>query len=115
MSAHDNNNTQRPSGLQGAMGRNWRTPGRNGAQTSSSRMTGTLFYSVPTIDNKSEDSEEEDGLPMHESYMPDYDSEEDGSDSSTQSPPMSLFLDRHPQPEAPPLVTYALRKPCLRR
>ncbi|KAG0262185.1 hypothetical protein BG011_000236 [Mortierella polycephala] len=107
MSAHDNN-TQRPSGLQGAMGRNWRAPGRNGAQTSNSRMTGTLFYSVPTIDNKSEDSEEEDGLPMHESYMPDYDSEEDGSDSSTHSPPMSLFLDRHPQPEAPPLTPAAI-------
>ncbi|KAF9191434.1 hypothetical protein BGZ50_009389 [Haplosporangium sp. Z 11] len=107
MSAHDNN-TQRPSGLQGAMGRNWRTAGRNGAQTSNSRMTGTLFYSVPTIDNKTEDSEEEDGLPMHESYMPDYDSEEDGSDSSTHSPPMSLFLDRHPQPEAPPLTPAAI-------
>ncbi|KAF9947682.1 hypothetical protein BGZ70_002565 [Mortierella alpina] len=99
------NNSQRPAALQGSIGRNWRPAGRNGAQTNS-RMSGSLFYSVPTIEHDDAESEE-DELPLHESYLPDYDSE-DGSESSSQSPPMSLFLDRQPQSEAPPLTPAAI-------
>ncbi|KAF9935482.1 hypothetical protein BGZ67_003399 [Mortierella alpina] len=69
-------------------------------------MSGSLFYSVPTIEHDDAESEE-DELPLHESYMPDYDSE-DGSDSSSQSPPMSLFLDRQPQSDVPPLTPAAI-------
>ncbi|KAF9574681.1 hypothetical protein EC968_005912 [Mortierella alpina] len=69
-------------------------------------MSGSLFYSVPTIEHDEAESEE-DELPLHESYMPDYDSE-DGSESSSQSPPMSLFLDRQPQSEPPPLTPAAI-------
>ncbi|KAG0201986.1 hypothetical protein BGX28_005339 [Mortierella sp. GBA30] len=69
-------------------------------------MSGSLFYSVPTIENDNEDSEEDD-LPLHESFMPDYDSE-DGSESSSHSPPMSLFLDRQPQSDVPPLTPAAI-------
>ncbi|KAG0368240.1 hypothetical protein BGZ54_002376 [Gamsiella multidivaricata] len=97
-------------GLQGAVGRNWRSVSRNDRQAPGN-MAGTLFYSVPTIDNEPDDSDGDrpgEDLPLHESYMPDYDSEDDESDSSTQSPPMSLFLDRHPQPEAPPLTPAAI-------
>ncbi|KAF9284717.1 hypothetical protein BGZ68_004474 [Mortierella alpina] len=99
------NSSQRPAALQGSIGRNWRPAGRNGAQTNS-RLSGSLFYSVPTIEHDDADSEE-DELPLHESYMPDYDSE-DGSESSSQSPPMSLFLDRQPQSEVPPLTPAAI-------
>ncbi|KAF8925406.1 hypothetical protein BGZ58_000833 [Dissophora ornata] len=108
------NNSSRTQGLQGAVGRNWRAPVRNAGQApgSSSRMAGTLFYSVPTIDNDGDNSDgerpDDDVQPLHESYMPDYDSEDDGSDSSTHSPPMSLFLDRQPQPEEPPLTPAAI-------
>lgn len=75
-------------------------------------MSGSLFYSVPTIEAGTEDSDgrDDDSLPMHESYMPDYDSDDDGSESSSQSPPMSLFLDRHPQSEVPPMVTLSQQR-----
>ncbi|KAF9902708.1 hypothetical protein BX616_001848, partial [Lobosporangium transversale] len=80
--------TPRTQGLQGSVGRNWRavTAARNAslAPASASRMAGTLFYSVPTIDNDADDSDgerREDELPLRPSYMPDYDSEDDGSDS----------------------------------
>ncbi|KAG9069093.1 hypothetical protein KI688_009988 [Linnemannia hyalina] len=73
-------------------------------------MSGSLFYSVPTIEAGTEDSDgrDDDSMPMHESYMPDYDSDDDGSDSSSQSPPMSLFLDRHPQSEVPPMTPASI-------
>ncbi|KAG0306940.1 hypothetical protein BGZ98_001418 [Dissophora globulifera] len=75
-------------------------------------MAGTLFYSVPTIDNDAGDSDGErpgeDSVPLHESFMPDYDSDTDGSDSSTHSPPMSLFLDRPPHLEEAPLTPAAI-------
>ncbi|KAF9109821.1 hypothetical protein BGX27_007158 [Mortierella sp. AM989] len=108
------NYAPRTQGLQGSMGRNWHASARNVGHTpaSSSRMAGTLFYSVPTIDNENLDTDEEhqydENLRLHESFMPDYDSEDDGSDSSTHSPPMSLFLDRQPQQEAPPLTPAAI-------
>ncbi|KAI7830664.1 plasma-membrane choline transporter-domain-containing protein [Gamsiella multidivaricata] len=110
MSSHRTNAPPRMQGLQGAVGRNWRSVSRNDRQAPGN-MAGTLFYSVPTIDNEPDDSDGDrpgEDLPLHESYMPDYDSEDDESDSSTQSPPMSLFLDRHPQPEAPPLTPAAI-------
>ncbi|KAF9438641.1 hypothetical protein BGZ76_006202 [Entomortierella beljakovae] len=95
------------------MGRNWHASARNvgHAPASSSRMAGTLFYSVPTIDNDTVDTDDEnqynETLHMHESFMPEYDSDDD-SESSTHSPPMSLFLDRQPQPEVPPLTPAAI-------
>ncbi|KAF8975771.1 hypothetical protein BGZ46_008863 [Entomortierella lignicola] len=104
----------RTQGLQGSTGRNWHASARNIGSTagSSSRMAGTLFYSVPTIDNDNLDTDEEhqhnENLQMHESFIPDYDSEDDESDSSAQSPPMSLFLDRQPQSSAPPLTPAAI-------
>ncbi|KAF9208442.1 hypothetical protein BGZ49_008830 [Haplosporangium sp. Z 27] len=104
----------RTQGLQGSTGRNWHASARNIGPTagSSSRMAGTLFYSVPTIDNDNLDTDEEhqhnENLQMHESFIPDYDSEDDESDSSAQSPPMSLFLDRQPQSSAPPLTPAAI-------
>lgn len=105
------NNIPRTQGLQGAVGRNWRTAARSSGQgpTSSSRMTGTMFYSVATIDPESEDLDRDQSgeeLPLRESFMPNYDSEDDGSDSSAHSPPMSLFLDEQPQSEVPSLVTF---------
>jgi hypothetical protein len=104
------NNTPRTQGLQGAVGRNWRAAARSSGQgpASSSRMTGTLFYSVPTIDAEEEHLDSDqlgEEQPLREAYMPDYDSEDDGSDSSAHSPPMSLFLDGQPQSEVPLLVT----------
>ncbi|KAF9349895.1 hypothetical protein BGX26_011871 [Mortierella sp. AD094] len=107
------NYTPRTQRLQGSIGRNWHASARNvgPAPASSSRMAGTLFYSVPTIDNDRDTDEEhqhDESLRLNESFMPDYDSEDDGSDSSTHSPPMSLFLDRQPQSEAPPLTPAAI-------
>ncbi|KAI8355829.1 plasma-membrane choline transporter-domain-containing protein [Mortierella sp. GBAus27b] len=108
------NNTPRTQGLQGAVGRNWRSAAtRSSGQGSSgsSRMAGTLFYSVPTIDAEAEDLDGYQGgeeLPLRGSYMQDYDSDDDGSDSSSHSPPMSLFLDGLPQSEVPPLTPAAI-------
>ncbi|KAF9172407.1 hypothetical protein BGX21_003454 [Mortierella sp. AD011] len=108
------NYAPRTQGLQGSIGRNWHASARNvgPAPASSSRMGGTLFYSVPTIDNNNLDTDEEhqhdESLRLNESFMPDYDSEDDGSDSSSHSPPMSLFLDQQPQSEAPPLTPAAI-------
>ncbi|KAK3829236.1 MAG: hypothetical protein J3Q66DRAFT_26861 [Benniella sp.] len=107
------NNTPRTQGLQGAVGRNWRAAARTSGQgpASSSRMTGTLFYSVPTIDAEAEHPDSDqlgEELPLREAYMPDYDSEDDGSDSSAHSPPMSLFLDGQPQSEVPLLTPAAI-------
>ncbi|KAG0272636.1 hypothetical protein BGZ95_011577 [Linnemannia exigua] len=111
MSAFGNHLSRTGAGrLQGSVGRNWRAPERNSGQPSHSRMSGSLFYSVPTIEAGTEDSDgrDDDSMPMHESYMPDYDSDDDGSDSSSQSPPMSLFLDRNPQSEAPPMTPASI-------
>ncbi|KAF9903767.1 hypothetical protein EC991_003370 [Linnemannia zychae] len=110
MSAFGNHFSRTGGRLQGSVGRNWRAPERNSGQPSHSRMSGSLFYSVPTIEAGTEDSDgrDDDSMPMHESYMPDYDSDVDGSDSSSQSPPMSLFLDRNPQPEAPPMTPASI-------
>ncbi|KAF9984969.1 hypothetical protein BGZ65_012077 [Modicella reniformis] len=107
------NSAPRTQGLQGAVGRNWRAAARNSGQDpGSSRMTGTLFYSVPTIDNETEDHLDRDRsgeeVPLREPYLPDSDSEDDRSDSSTNSPPMSLFLDEQPQSEVPPLTPSAI-------
>jgi len=91
-------------------------------------MAGSLFYSVPTIDHDDDEDEHDDHdtdlqqydprrrsdtrPPQNESYMPDYmsdtDSDRDHSDSSTHSPPMSLFLDRthqHIEDDEAPLVS----------
>ncbi|KAK3818302.1 MAG: plasma-membrane choline transporter-domain-containing protein [Linnemannia gamsii] len=111
MSAFGNQLSQTGGGrLQGSVGRNWRAPERHSGQPSHSRMSGSLFYSVPTIEAGTEDSDgrDDDSMPMHESYMPDYDSDDDGSNSSSQSPPMSLFLDRNPQSEAPPMTPASI-------
>jgi hypothetical protein len=95
-------------------------------------MAGSLFYSVPTIDHDDEEDEEDDDINLHqeynsrrrsdnirptqnELYMPDYASDTDSddrdhSDSSTQSPPMSLFLDRthqHIEDDEAPLVSQS--------
>ncbi|KAF9317407.1 hypothetical protein BG003_000793 [Podila horticola] len=96
----------------------WRPPSR-------SRMAGTLFFSVPGLDEDhvggagrydlSDDDEplhnSEDAIPLHQSYLPNYSTDNDDDDhddhddttseSSSRSPPMSLFLDRQLQPEAP--------------
>ncbi|KAF9217115.1 hypothetical protein BGZ59_006429 [Podila verticillata] len=46
---------------------------------------------------------------IHDSYMPDYESDDASSDaSSTHSPPMSLFLDRPDQREEPALTPAAI-------
>ncbi|KAG0052003.1 hypothetical protein BGZ83_003081 [Gryganskiella cystojenkinii] len=98
--------------------RTWRSPSRGSGvgQPSSSRMAGSLFYSVPTIDQDDDDEDDDDTDDHHydprrrsdpqnnrlrnETYIPTYlsDSDSDGrdphSDSSMQSPPMSLFLDK---------------------
>lgn len=91
-------------------------------------MAGSLFYSVPTIDHDDEDDHDDHDTdlqqfdprrrsdtrpPQNESYMPDYMSDTDSddrdhSDSSTHSPPMSLFLDRthqHIEDDETPLVS----------
>lgn len=88
-------------------------------------MAGTLFFSVPGLDEDhvggagrydlSDDDEplhnSEDAIPLHQSYLPNYSTDNDDDDhddhddttseSSSRSPPMSLFLDRQLQPEAP--------------
>lgn len=83
-------------------------------------MAGTLFFSVPGLDEDhvgagrddlSDNDDEplnssEDAIPLHQSYPPnystdndDYDNDDTTSESSSRSPPMSLFLDRQLQPE----------------
>lgn len=87
-------------------------------------MAGTLFFSVPGLDedhvggagrNDLSDDDEpldnSDAIPLHQSYLPDYGTDNDdddhddrddtASESSSRSPPMSLFLDRQLQPEVP--------------
>lgn len=104
-------------------------------------MAGSLFYSVPTIDHDDDDDDDDDnkddtddqgydprrrsdnsqGRSRNESYLPHYASDSDSddrdhSDSSTQSPPMSLFLDRTHQhiedDDDSPLVS---KWPCFRK
>ncbi|KAF9305449.1 hypothetical protein BGZ74_010213 [Mortierella antarctica] len=87
-------------------------------------MAGTLFFSVPGLDedhvggagrNDLSDDDEpldnSDAIPLQQSYLPDYGTDNDdddhddrddtASESSSRSPPMSLFLDRQLQPEVP--------------
>lgn len=95
-------------------------------------MAGTLFFSVPGLDENhvgagrddlSGDDDgpldsNEDAIPLHQSYLPDYGTDNDDDDhddttseSSSRSPPMSLFLDRQLQPETP-LVWLSLDLPA---
>ncbi|KAF9430060.1 hypothetical protein BGZ94_008494 [Podila epigama] len=91
---------------------------------SSSRMGGTLFFSVPTLDEDEDDQggvhgvghdsddhadhAEHRHIHIHDSFMPGYESDDASSEtSSTHSPPMSLFLDRPDAERQPPPLTPA--------
>ncbi|KAG0016108.1 hypothetical protein BGZ82_001205 [Podila clonocystis] len=101
-------------------GRSWGPPGRQSnshfnttPSVTNSRVGGSLFYSVPTMedddddDRHDQDDDEHGHIHIHDSYMPDYESDDASSDaSSTHSPPMSLFLDR-PDTEREPALTPA--------
>ncbi|KAF9379554.1 hypothetical protein CPB97_008896 [Podila verticillata] len=107
-------------------GRSWGPLGRQSnnhfnttaPSVASTRVGGSLFYSVPTMDddevddNHHHDQDEDDEhghIHIHDSYMPDYESDDASSDaSSSHSPPMSLFLDRPDQQEEPALTPAAI-------
>ncbi|KAF9581845.1 hypothetical protein BGW38_001001 [Lunasporangiospora selenospora] len=127
------------SRLTGAMGVGPVAAASAAAGPSQSRVAGSLFYSVPTMDYDDDDDDDDDDdghdddhhsgydhhglidnantnygrrreIPTLPSYVPHYDSDDDGSDSSSQSPPMSLFLDRQPlheEPDDAPALTPA--------
>ncbi|KAF9323393.1 hypothetical protein BG006_001485 [Podila minutissima] len=117
--SHGYSNQRRVLQQDTSSGRSWGPPGRQSnnhfnttPSVTSSRVGGSLFYSVPTMEDNDEDRHDQDDddghIHIHDSYMPDYESDDASSDaSSNHSPPMSLFLDRPDTEREEPALTPA--------